>query len=163
VGKKAPLGKKRNRTRCRFTLAAATAERVKGNCFQYDECASGRRIYAYVDNNPIGNTDPLGLFELQSFPESVVNFSGGIGDVILLGQGQKLRDLAGVNGGINKCSGAYGAGDPSGGIVGVSGGLAAQADARDSVGLVVAVGRDITPAGLVTCTASVPTTAANQS
>ena len=115
VGKKAPLEKNETGRGAAFTLAGATAERVKGNCFQYDECASGRRIYAYVDNNPIGNTDPLGLFELQSFPESVVNFSGGIGDVILLGQGQKLRDLAGVNGGINKCSGAYGAGDPSGG------------------------------------------------
>jgi hypothetical protein len=31
----------------------------------YGEGASGRRIYAYVNNDPLNNTDPLGLYTLQ--------------------------------------------------------------------------------------------------
>jgi hypothetical protein len=64
AGKKAHLGKKETGRGAAFTLAAATAERVKGNCFQYDECASGRRIYSYVGGNPVRWIDPLGLYKV---------------------------------------------------------------------------------------------------
>jgi hypothetical protein len=37
----------------------------------------------------------------------VVNYSAGLGDAILLGTGGALRDLAGVDGGVNQCSDAY--------------------------------------------------------
>jgi len=40
-------------------------------------------------------------------PQEVVDFSAGLGDALLLGFGDDLRDLAGVNGGVNQCSNAY--------------------------------------------------------
>jgi hypothetical protein len=36
-----------------------------------------------------------------------VDFSAGFGDALLLGFGDDLRGFAGVNGGINQCTGAY--------------------------------------------------------
>lgn len=51
--------------------------------------------------------DPYGLFDLPMLPQPAVNFSAGLGDALLLGTGSYLRDLAGVNGGVNQCSDAY--------------------------------------------------------
>ena len=62
-------------------------------------------------------TDPYGLFgvaDLPTLPQSVVNFSAGFGDVLLFGQGQRLRDWTGVDGGVDRCSDAYDYGEWAG-------------------------------------------------
>lgn len=51
---------------------------------------------------------------LPSLPQGVVDFSAGLGDGILLGQGSKLRNLLGVDGGVDPTSAEYGVGYASG-------------------------------------------------
>jgi hypothetical protein len=58
--------------------------------------------------------DPYGLFELPSLPQGVVDFSSGMGDTLLFGQGQRLRDVLGVDGGVDQCSDAYDNGEWAG-------------------------------------------------
>ncbi|MGI9302296.1 MAG: RHS repeat-associated core domain-containing protein [Gammaproteobacteria bacterium] len=68
--------------------------------------AGGLNTYAYASANPLAYYDPYGLFE-WSLPQVVVDFSAGLGDVLLLGQGQRLRNWTGVDGGVDRCTGAY--------------------------------------------------------
>lgn len=65
--------------------------------------------FAYVEGNPLLYSDADGLL-----PQGFVDFSAGMGDVLLFGQGQRLRDLFDVDGGIDKCSDEYGAGEWAG-------------------------------------------------
>lgn len=64
--------------------------------------------------------DPYGLFGMDdvfggiyyatggwSPSQGFVNFSAGLGDALLLGQGQRLRDHYDVGAGVDKCSDAY--------------------------------------------------------
>jgi RHS repeat-associated protein len=82
-------------------------------------------LYNYVGSNPLMYIDPNGLWAIgDPLPQGVVDFSAGMGDVILFGQGQRLRDLADVDGGIDKCSTAYSAGEWAGVGVGVAIGVA---------------------------------------
>ena len=80
----------------------------------------GLNTYGYAAGNPLLYIDPYGLDFFDpvfgaiywatdgwSPAQSTVDFSAGLGDALLLGQGQWLRDLAGVDGGVNKCSDAY--------------------------------------------------------
>lgn len=72
--------------------------------------AGGLNTYGYVRNSPLNFVDPYGLFELPSLPQEAVDFSAGLGDALLLGFGDDLRDMAGIDGGIDLCSDAYGYG-----------------------------------------------------
>ena len=72
--------------------------------------AGGMNTYSYVGNSPLNFIDPYGLFELPSLPQGMVDFSAGLGDALLLGTGGYLRDLTGVDGGVDTCSDAYGYG-----------------------------------------------------
>ena len=73
--------------------------------------------------------DPLGLYELPALPQGALDFSAGLGDTILFGQGQRLRDISGVSGGVDHCSSAYSAGEWAGmaasAATGLAGGLRA--------------------------------------
>jgi RHS repeat-associated protein len=76
--------------------------------------AGGINPYPYANNSPLMFTDPYGLFgmaDMPTAPQGVVDFGAGLGDALLLGTGGYLRDLAGVDGGVDPCSGAYSAGE----------------------------------------------------
>lgn len=96
---------------------------------------AGLNLYAFVGGDPINYVDPLGLFELPSLPQSVVDFSAGMGDVILFAQGQRLRDLVGVDGGVDQCSSAYSAGEWAGIAASVATGVAGGIRAAGARGL----------------------------
>lgn len=57
-----------------------------------------------------------------------------MGDVILFGQGQALRDWFGIDGGIDRCSGAYGAGDWAGVAASLATGVAGGVKAAGAKG-----------------------------
>ena len=48
---------------------------------------------------------------MPSFPQGVVDFSAGLGDALLLGFGDDLRGALNVDGGVNRESGEYLAGE----------------------------------------------------
>jgi RHS repeat-associated protein len=67
-------------------------------------------LYTYVQGNPLTSIDPYGLFgwaDMPVLPQGLVDFSAGLGDAILLGLGDDLRDLLEVDGGVNPCSNVY--------------------------------------------------------
>ena len=49
-------------------------------------------------------------FDLPSLPDGLVDFSAGLGDALLLGAGDPMRNLLGIDGGVDVGSDAYSAG-----------------------------------------------------
>jgi RHS repeat-associated protein len=75
----------------------------------------GWNKFGYAEGNPLMYTDPLGLWVFgDSLPQPVVDFGAGMGDTILFGQGQRVRDALGVDGGVDQCSDAYDNGEWAG-------------------------------------------------
>ena len=68
----------------------------------------GPNTYLYAQASPLFYTDPYGLW--ATLPQGFVDFSAGLGDALLLGFGDDLRGLTGLDGGVNECSSAYQAG-----------------------------------------------------
>ena len=114
-----------------FVLTAQALELLQQNVLVYGECTSwgiytqfdpmglngGPNGYLYAEANPLTYTDPLGLWgvaDLPSIPQPVVDFGAGMGDTILFGQGPRIRDALGVDGGVDQCSDAYDYGEWAG-------------------------------------------------
>jgi hypothetical protein len=66
--------------------------------------------------------------------QGIVDFGAGMGDVFLFGQGQRLRDLLGVDGGIDQCSAEYRAGEWAGVAVSMTTGFAGGLKAAGAKG-----------------------------
>ena len=72
--------------------------------------SGGSSTYPYVDDDPLRNLDPLGLFDWPSIPDPIYNFSVGVADDLSWGIGPLARAALGIDGGVNRCSNAYKAG-----------------------------------------------------
>ena len=71
----------------------------------------GANVYAYVEGDPAGHLDPLGLWAFgDPLPDWMVNASAGFGDTLSFGLTNAARNVAGINGVVNKCTDAYSAG-----------------------------------------------------
>jgi hypothetical protein len=101
------------------------------------------KVYAYASGNPVSRIDPLGLWDWPSLPQSVVNASAGLGDALLLNQGQRLRNLLNINGGVDSCSASYHGGQ----LAGIIGGfVSGEGEAEIVEGAFSAI-TDVTAAG----------------
>ncbi len=96
-------------------------------------------LYAYVGNNPLSYIDPYGLWAIgdplpQGLVDAATGFGDGVYEAITLGMGdlQDIRDTAGIDGGVNKCSSEYGWSSTAGNVVG---GVALGGAAASKAGL----------------------------
>lgn len=89
---------------------------------------AGLNTYTYVAANPLGYSDPYGLFgwkDMPLIPQGIVDFTSGFGDTISIGATDWIRDQLNTNGVVNQCSGDYRGGEWAGIAYGfVAGGVA---------------------------------------
>jgi RHS repeat-associated protein len=85
-------------------------------------------LYGYVLGDPVNGNDPSGLFLGLPSLEDVSDFAAGFGDTVTFGLTQSIRQAANIDN-VDYCSGAYGAGEITGAIYPVAGGLSLRAPA----------------------------------
>lgn len=68
----------------------------------------GATPYAYVGGNPLSYADPMGLWRWgDPLDQGWVDFAAGFGDSMWFNIPSMIRDAAGIDGGVDKCSKAY--------------------------------------------------------
>lgn len=76
--------------------------------------AGGANAYSYVHGSPLMYGDPLGLFDLPSIPQPVVDAVAGFGDSLSFGLTNYIRNRWDTNGAVETCSGYYSGGRVAG-------------------------------------------------
>jgi RHS repeat-associated protein len=80
----------------------------------------GINRFSYAVSSPLRNTDPMGLWALgDPIDQRYVDTITGIGDGISGGVTSWIRDKAGVDGGVDKCSADYNRGELAGIVAGL--------------------------------------------
>lgn len=123
-------------------------------------------FYAYVGNDPLSRIDPYGMFWMPGDPlpqglvDGVTGFGDGVYSGITFGLGnlQDVRDLAGIDGGVDHCSTTYKASHLAGAIEGGAAlGGAVGAELGQIAGTKTALQTAVLSANLLTGTVDVGT------